>query len=122
MASGDGFSDALLAVQGNATRSAIKGLQLHTGNPGVGGAANKSSAPMQTPVWTVVDAAGGFDLAAPVQFSGGTPNGLAPYVSAWSDTSGSGTWYGNFPLTGDLTFDSNGQLTLETFTVTGAAA
>lgn len=122
MATGDGFSDAYLAILGGAGRAAIKGLQLHTDNPGVGGAASKSNAAMQTPVWTVVDAAGGFDLAAPVQFSGGTANGPVPYLSAWTAADGTGTWLGNFPLTGDLTFDSNGQLTLEAFPITGAAA
>lgn len=115
------FSDAMLVIQGNATRSAIGGLQIHTDAPGNGGAANKSSASMVVPVFTVVNGAGGFDLAADAQFSGGTPNGPARYVSCWSDATGSGTWLGNFALTGDLTFDSNGQLTLESFPVTGAS-
>lgn len=116
------FSDALLVVQGNAARSAIGGLQLHTANPGTGAATNKSSAAPVAPVWTVVDGNGNFDLATPAQFSGGTPNGAAAYVSCWSDTSGLGTWYGNFPLTGDLTFDSNGQITLESFLISGSSS
>lgn len=115
------FADALLAIQGSAARAAIKGFQLHVDNPGTGGAANKSSASMVVPVWTTVSSAGAFDLATPAQFSGGTPSGPVTYVSCWSDATGSGIWYGNFALTGDLTFDSNGQIALETFPITGAS-
>lgn len=116
------LSNAAMSVGGNAIRSAIGGLQLHTGNPGTGGAANKSSAGMQAPSWTTVVGSGNFGLAAPVAFDGGTPNGACTYVSAWSNTSGSGTWYGNFVLTGDLTFDSNGDYTLETLDLNGSSS
>jgi hypothetical protein len=53
-----GLSPAALIVGANAMRTAIKGAQMHTGDPGVGGAANKSSAAMAVPAWAVVDAAG----------------------------------------------------------------
>lgn len=119
---GTGFSSAALIVGANAIRTAIKGAQVHTDDPGVGGAANKSSAPMVMPSWAVVDGSGGWDLAAPIPFTGGTANGPAKYVSLWSDTSGSGIWYGNVRLTGDLTFDSNGAITLETLPITGTSS
>lgn len=116
------LSDAALNVGANAIRSALGGLQLHTGNPGAGGAANKSSAPMVAPAWTVVSGSGDFDLAAPAPFTGGTPNGPVTYVSVWSNTSGSGVWYGNFALSGDLTFDSSGNYTLDSLPMDGSSS
>lgn len=115
------FSDAAMAVGANAIRTACAGMQLHTGNPGVGGAANKSAAPMQVPSWTVVTADGDFGLASALTFSGATPNGAITYVSLWSNTSGSGIWYGNFPLSGDLTADSAGGYTVEELTINGSS-
>jgi hypothetical protein len=117
-----GLSPAALIVGANAMRTAIKGAQMHTGDPGVGGAANKSSAAMAVPAWAVVDAAGGWDLAAPIAFTGGSANGPAQFVSLWSDASGSGIWYGNVQLTGDLTFDSNGAYTVETLPIAGTSS
>lgn len=116
------LSDAAMVVGANALRSAIGGFQLHTGNPGAGGAASKSSAPMQAPSWTTVAGDGDFGLAAPVAFTGCTPSGPITWVSAWSNTSGSGIWYGNFPLSGDLTADSSGNFTLQTFPFDGTAS
>lgn len=116
------FSPALLIVGANPMRSAIAGIKIHTGNPGAGGVANASSAAMQTPVWSTVDSSGDFGLASPVAFTGGTPNGAATYISLWSGTGGSPTWYGNFQLSGDLTFDSSGNYTLETFSVSGTSS
>lgn len=116
------LSNAAMVVGANALRAAIGGFQLHTGNPGDGGAASKSSAPMVAPSWTVVTGDGDFGLAAPVAFAGATPNGPITWVSAWSNTSGSGIWYGNFPLSGDLTADSTGAFTLQTFPLNGSAS
>jgi hypothetical protein len=111
-----------MVVGANALRSALGGMQLHTGNPGAGGAALKSSAPMQVPSWTVVAGDGDFGLAAPVSFTGCTPSGAITYVSLWSNITGSGIWYGNFLLTGDLTADSTGAFTLQTFPLNGSAS
>jgi hypothetical protein len=115
------LSNAAMTVGANAIRAALGGVQLHTGNPGDGGAANKSNAPMVAPSWTVVTGDGDFGLAAPVNFTGATPNGPITWVSLWSNTSGSGTWYGNFPLSGDLTADANGNYTLTALPLNGAS-
>jgi hypothetical protein len=115
------FNNALLAIGNNAVRSAVRGFQLHSDDPGVGGAANRTTAGMMVPVWTVVDDNGAFGLQSPVPFTGGPANGAVKYLSTWSDTSGIGTWYGNFPLTGDLTFDANGAYTLESFPIQGTS-
>jgi hypothetical protein len=115
------FSNAAMIVGANAIRSACGGMQLHTGNPGAGGAANKSSAPMQVPAWTVVSGDGDWGLAAPVAFTGCTPNGAITYLSLWSNISGSGVWYGNFALTGDLTADVSGDYTLDAAVINGSS-
>jgi hypothetical protein len=117
-----GFSDAAMTVGANAIRAALGGAQLHTDDPGVGGAANKSSAPMVVPSWTVVSGPGNFNLAAPMAFTGATPNGPIKWVSLWSNTSGSGVWYGNFQLTGDLTADSDGDYSVTSLPLTGSSS
>lgn len=117
-----GLSNSAMVDGANGIRSNLGGLQVHTANPGTGGAASKSSAPMVVPSWTTPTADGDFDLAAPVLVTGGTPNGPATWISLWSNTSGSGVWKGNFPLTGDLTFDSNGVLTIESIAFNGSAS
>lgn len=105
----------------NGIRANLGGAQLHTANPGTGGAASKSSAAMEVPSWTVPTDDGDFELAAPMVFEGGTPNGACTWISLWSNATGSGVWKGNFQLTGDNTFDSNGVITIETLTLNGSA-
>lgn len=119
---GTGFSPAALSIGANAIRSAIKGVQAHTADPGVGGAANKSSAAMAVPAWSVVNANGGWGLAQPIALTGGTPNGPVQYVSLWTTADATGIWLGNYKLSGDLTFDSNGAYTIESLDFTGSAA
>lgn len=116
------LSDAAMVVGATAIRTALGGLQAHTGDPGTGGAANKSSAAMMVPTWTTPAADGDFDLAADVVFTGGTPNGPITHISGWSNTSGSGVWYGNFPLSGDLTFDATGSYTLTSLSINGSSS
>jgi hypothetical protein len=118
----DGLSDAAMQVGANAIRAALGGAQLHHGDPGSGGAANKSSAPMLAPTWSTVTADGDFGLAASLNFTGGTPGGPCTYMSLWSNTSGSGTWYGNVALTGDTTFDSEGNYTVNAGVFDGSAS
>lgn len=117
-----GFSPALLVVSSTAIRTALGGIQAHTADPGTGGAANKSSAGMVVPVWTTPDANGNFDLASPAALSGGTPGGPVTWLSFSSDATGTGTWYGNYQLSGDLVFDSNGQYNIESIPVTASTS
>ncbi len=76
---------------------------------------------MIAPAWTTVTGDGDFSLASPMVFSGATPNGPITYLSLWSNTTGSGTWYGNVQLSGDLTADANGDYTVQTLTVNGSS-
>lgn len=108
-----GFSPATLVVGANAMRSFIGGAKIHTGDPGVGGAASASSAAMVVPAFTTVDTdTGNWGLNASIDFTGGAPGGPATWLSYWTGTGGGATWCGNFPLTGDLTFDSSGNLSI----------
>lgn len=115
------LSDAAMNVGATAVRAVLGGAQIHYDNPGTGGAAAKSAAPMVVPAWGTPAADGDFDLAADLVFSGGTPNGPVWGVSLWSNTSGSGVWYGNFPTSGDATFDSAGNYTVDSIDLDWAA-
>lgn len=107
------WSSAALVVAGTALRSAVKGIQLHTGDPGDGASANRSSAAAKSPTFSAVDSSGDFNLATPLQFTGCAANGAIKYISLWSSTNlGAGTWYGNVALSGDQTADSSGNYTL----------
>ena len=116
-----GLSNSAMVDGANGIRTNLGGAQLHTANPGTGGAASKSTAGMQVPSWTTPTADGDFGLAAPMVFEGGTPNGPCTWISLWSNTTGSGVWKGNFALSGDNTFDSNGVITIETLDLNGSA-
>ena len=107
-----GLSNAAMVVAANAIRTALRYGQLHTDDPGEGGAANKSTAAMVAPSWTTAVADGDFGLATDMLFTGGTPNGPTKYISFWSSNTAGATWYGNFALTGDLTFDNSGSYTV----------
>ncbi|KLO25906.1 hypothetical protein ABW16_21595 [Mycolicibacter heraklionensis] len=108
------WSPEALVVASTALRSAVKGVQLHTGDPGIGASANRSSAAPKAPNLGPVDSSGDFNLATPLQFTGCTRNGPIRYISLWSGTNlGAATWYGNVALTGDQTADSYGNYTLE---------
>lgn len=116
------FSDAAMVIGGNAIRSACGGMRLHTDNPGGGAAANRSSAGMQVPTWTVVAGDGDWGLAAPVSFTGCTPNGNIKWVSLWSNTTGSAVWMGNFQLSGDQTADADGNYTVSVLALNGSSS
>lgn len=117
-----GLSDAAMVLGANAIRSALGGAQLHTADPGAGGAASKSSAAMVVPAWTIVTGPGNFDLAAPMAFSGATPNGPITWVSLWSTTGPAPIWYGNYQLSGDLTADASGNYTVNSIDLNGSSA
>ncbi|TDO18126.1 hypothetical protein EV580_1308 [Mycobacterium sp. BK086] len=116
------FSNAAMVVGTNAIRSACGGMRLHTDNPGDGAAANRSSAPMQVPTWTVVTGDGDYGLAAPVNFTGCAPNGDIKWVSLWTNTSPGAVWMGNFLLSGDLTADADGNYTVSALAVDGSSS
>ena len=112
------LNDNGLNVMGNALRSAVTHLALHSGNPGSTGT-NQTSAARVAATWTTTSA-GDFSLTASKDFTGGAANGAVTHVGLWSAATG-GTFYGSFPVTGDPAFNSSGQYRLNTLTIDGSS-
>ena len=93
-----------LNVAGNALKTAITHLSLHTANPGTTGT-NPSAAARQPVTWTVTN---GNLSASNISFTGGASSGPVTHVGYWSAVTG-GTFYGADNLTGDTTFNSAGE-------------
>lgn len=108
---------AALQIGAAAMAAAMQYASIHSGNPGTTGA-NETAAARQA---TGMTASGGnFTLSGPKNFTGGPANGPSLYVGLWSAATG-GTFYGAYALTGDQAFNSAGQYTLNTLTLTGSS-
>lgn len=117
------FSQFALTVASKAIQNGIKGIQLHSADPGQGGASNRSTAGAKQPVWSAVDSTGSFSLAQPLQFMGCGSGAVIAWVSLWDSTSlGGANWYGNVQITGDTTADSAGNYTLSSLVINGSSA
>lgn len=114
------LSDAALNLMANAFRAAATHAQLHTGDPGTAGTSNVSSAARQAISWNAASGSGDIDLASAVDFTGGAASGPCTWVSLWSASS-SGTFYGRYALTGDQTFNADGEYTLTEITLDGSS-
>ena len=115
------LNNPAMVVAANALRAAITHAQLHSGDPGGSGTSNVTTAARQAITWGAATSDGDFALASPLNFTGVAANGGATYVSLWSALTG-GTWYGNFPLTGDATANSSGEYTVTTLSLNGSAS
>src|SRR5690349_740658 len=115
------LNNAAMVVAANALRSAITHMQLHSGDPGASGTSNATSAARQAITWSAATADGDFGLASAINFTGVAASGAATYVSLWSASTG-GTWYGNFPLTGDATANAAGEYTVTALNLNGSAS
>ena len=107
--------EAGLNVGASAIRTAITHIGLATADPGATGT-NPSAAARQAATWSAV-AAGDFSLSAPVEFTGGAANGAVTHATLWSAATG-GTYYGSVALTGDTTFNSAGEYTVQSLSIT----
>lgn len=122
MASTDGLSPAAMIVGAGAIRSALAYAALHKGDPGNGGSANIIAGPLQKPLWSTPTDDGDWELASPIKFTGMTPNTTVTHMSLWSiNSTSTGIWYGNFPLSGDNQTDSNGEYTVDSMQFDGAS-
>lgn len=113
------FSPALMLVGANAIRAAATKAKLHSADPTTGGTAAVTSAGTQSVAWAAATNDGDFDISAPINFTGGAANGAAKFLSLWDSTVT--TWYGNFALTGDQTFNSAGEYTVNSLAQNGSA-
>jgi hypothetical protein len=114
-----GLSNPAMLVGANAIRLVLAYAQLHWAAAG-DGTANVTIAARQPILWTPVTGDGDFDLASPLNFTGGAPNGAVYSVTLWSTSSG-GTNYGEFILSGDQAFNVLGQYVVDTIPLDGSA-
>lgn len=107
---------AALNVEANALAGAALYLALHTADPGTSGTSPAASARVAAG-WGA--ASNGAITTTNKNFTGGAANGAATWVGLWSAAT-AGTFYGGFALTGDTTFNSAGEFTLTSLTITGS--
>lgn len=79
-----GLNSAAMTLGANAIKGALQYAQLHFGPAGLNGANHQSIAPRKTCTWSSVTGLGDFELASPINFTGGEINGPVHSVSLWS--------------------------------------
>lgn len=112
------LNDACLDLGGTAMKNAITHLSLHTALPDAVGS-NATTAARQAAGWGATATGGDFSTTNKA-FTGGAANGPCQYVGFWSAITG-GTFYGYQALTGDQTFNSAGEYTITSLTVSGTS-
>lgn len=104
----------------NALRTKYVYGQLHSASAGASFTSNVTSAARQAITWVAATGAGSFGLTAQVNFTGGAANGTIYSLTVWT-ASTAGTCGGEFPLTGDLTFNASGTYSVTALDTTGSA-
>lgn len=115
------LNNTAMVAAANELRSIITHMQTHTADPGANGTNNLTTAARQAITWSAATNDGDFGLASTVNFTGIAANGACTYISLWSALNG-GTHYGNFPLTGDQTANSNGEYSVTQLDLNGSAS
>lgn len=108
-----GPSAAALNIAANAIAAAIDNSRIHTGDPGAAGTSNVATSGVETIAFGSASN-GDIVTGADVDFTGGAAGGPAAWVSLWDGVPGSGgvhMW--NLQLTGDQTFNSAGEYTID---------
>lgn len=113
------LNNAAMVIAANALRTAMAKMRLHSGDPGVAGTSNETSATAQAVTWSAATSDGDFGLSAAVNFTGVAANGACQYVSLWDTTNA--TWYGNFQLSGDQTANAAGEYSVTALNLNGSA-
>lgn len=114
------LNNAGMTVAANALRSALLFGQLHSAAAGTSGTSNLTSAGRQAITWTSVSGLGNFTLASQVNFTGGAANGTVYSITLWSASTG-GTFYGEYAVGGDVTFNSAGNYAVTAIDLVGTA-
>ena len=115
------LNNPAMIVAANSLRAAITHAQIHSGDPGAAGTANNHGAARQPITWTSATADGDFGLSSALNFTSLTPGATCAWISVWSASS-SGTWYGNFQLTGDTTANASGEFSVSALNLNGSAS
>jgi len=112
------FAGPGLVAASNGIITGATFAQLYTAAPNGTGATNASTAARVAVGWgTPNTTTGVVTNAAPINFSGAASSGPITYVGLWSAAT-AGTFYGAFPLDGDLVANSAGAYTIQTITLT----
>ena len=112
-----GLNAAALHIGGAAIATAIAYVQIHTTTPNSSGSNEATSARQAV---TLSDTSVVITASGAVNFTGGASSGPATFLGYWSAVT-AGTFYGYEALTGDQTFNSAGNYTLDSITITGSA-
>lgn len=115
------LNNTAMVAAANSLRTALAYAQLHSAAAGSSGTSNVTTAARQAVTWAAATGAGSFSLASQINFTGGAANGAVYSVTLWS-ASTSGTFYGEFPLTGDTAFNSSGNYAVTAIDLTGSAS
>lgn len=110
------LNTAALNLMANELAGAGLYMALHTAAPNASGS-NETTAARKAAGWGPA-ASGTIATGGPLAFTGGAASGPVTHASIWSAITG-GTFYGSAPLTGDASFNSAGEYTLNSFTITG---
>lgn len=111
------LNSTALNAMANALAVAAPHLSLHSATPNASGS-NETTASRQPASWGSASS-GAIAISGAKAFTGGASNGAVTHVGLWSASS-AGTFYGSYAVTGDASFNSAGEYTLDTFTVTGS--
>ena len=109
--------DAALNTGANAIAAAYPYLSLHSATPNTSGS-NETTAGRLAAGWGSASS-GDISIGAAKNFTGGASNGAVAFVGVWTAAS-AGTFGGYFPVTGDASFNSAGEYTLDSFTIAGS--
>lgn len=107
------LNDVALNAMGDVLDASITQLSLHSSTPN-GAGSNETTAGRQVPAFTVAN--GDVTMTGTEAFTGGASNGAVTHVGLWA----SGVWWGYFPVTGDASFNSAGEYTLDSLVIAGS--
>jgi len=114
------LNDAGLVYISNSLQEVLLFAQLHFDVAGSGN--DNIAVPGRQPVdWNTPASDGDFGLIAAVTFTSGVPGDPVYSVTLWDDET-AGVFYGEFPLTGDSTFDNTGQYQVTAIDFSGTAS
>lgn len=106
-----------LNVAANAWAAATDNARLHSGDPGAAGTNNVAASGPEAVAWGAASNGDVSLTGTPIVFTGGTPSGDCTHISFWDGVPGVGVHMGNFPLTGDQTFNAAGEYEVDSGTI-----
>lgn len=115
------LENSVLVAAAAEIQSLLTHARLHTAAAGVAGTDNAAASSALAVAWTTPTGAGDFGLDGALNFSGGTASGPVHSVSLWTGTPGSGTFRGEFVLTGDAAFNAAGEYVVTAIAFSGSA-